>query len=213
MKIQITQGEKKGKLTVLKEGNKLILPCGQITRTVLCKCDCGNTKQIRLLHFIRNRTISCGCLIKTQNGKSHEPLFKKWKGIKDRCSEKHIDKHIYFDRGIKMCLEWSNDYYSFKVWCLNNGYNKNLVIDRIDNNIGYSPEKCRFVTPKINANNKRNTFYVNYKNENIPLKLLLERINKENIYYQILSRIKRGWEHNKAIDSPIKKGNYKRNAR
>ena len=32
-----------------------------------------------------------------------------------------------------------------------------MQLDRKDNNKGYSPDNCRFVTPKVNSRNKRNT--------------------------------------------------------
>ena len=52
---------KYGRLTVIKEVDKLILPCGQTNRAFLCKCDCGQEKVVRMLHLVRGRTLSCGC--------------------------------------------------------------------------------------------------------------------------------------------------------
>ena len=43
----------------------------------------------------------------------------------------------YGERGIEVCNEWKNDFQSFYDWAINNGYNENLTIDRIDNNKGY----------------------------------------------------------------------------
>lgn len=43
--------------------------------------------------------------------------------------------------------------------------------------------------------------------------MLLLDLDRENDYSTIYRRIKRGWEHQKAIDIKIKDGNYKRNKR
>ena len=54
-----------------------------------------------------------------------------------------------------MCNQWHENYWAFKTWAQQNGYSKGLQIDRVDNDKGYSPENCRFVTPKQNAANRR----------------------------------------------------------
>jgi hypothetical protein len=43
---------------------------------------------------------------------------------------------------------------------LANGYEKGLQIDRIDNDGDYSPNNCRWVSPKVNSRNRRNTIFL-----------------------------------------------------
>ena len=83
--------------------------------------------------------------------------------MKDRCKENYIDSHIYFKKGISVCKEWENDFEPFRLWSIENGYSKGLQIDREDNSKGYSPENCRWVTPKVNCNNRDCTTMVSYK--------------------------------------------------
>lgn len=209
-RIVIVKGARYGRLLVVKEAKMRTLPSGQINRFVLCKCDCGNTKEVRLLHLVRMRIRSCGCLLRKRGGKTKDPLNRKWKGMKDRCKPAHIDSHIYFDRGIRLCDEWEDSYESFREWAVNNGYHPSLEIDRRDNDKGYSPSNCRFVTSIENANNRRNTFFITYNGEKVALALAVRgKHGGMTHYHAILGRIKRGWSHDKAIDTPIKKGNYR----
>lgn len=71
-------------------------------------------------------------------------------------------------RGIKVCDEWliPDNFFS---WALENGYNDNLQIDRIDNNGNYEPSNCRWVTVKENCRNRRSNIIVEYKGENMSL--------------------------------------------
>lgn len=211
MKLNINSGYKYNYLVIIKEVEHSIGRSGQTQRRFLCKCElCGSESIKKVAHFTRGYVKSCGCFAKKANGQSTEPLYIKWKGIMARCKSTHIDKHIYYDRGIKMCEEWSNDYNIFKEWCLNNGYSGELVIDRIDNEKGYSPDNCRFVTVTENANNKRNSIMVNYNGKLTPISIAVTDKfgSKKNHYETILGRIKRGWNHQKAFDTPIRKGNY-----
>lgn len=136
----------------------------------LFKCDCGKEKVLPKSPVVRGVIRSCGCLHKKRvqkHGLSQTDLYHSiWVGIKQRCYNNNSkDFQRYGGSGINMCEEWKNDFESFYNWAMNNGYKKGLTIDRIDNSKGYSPENCRWVTPKEQANNKRTCVYVTYKGE------------------------------------------------
>jgi hypothetical protein len=210
MKIEIHKNDRFGLLTVIKEVDRVILPSGQANRVIMCKCDCGNITNVRLLHLVRLRIKSCGCLAGVKSGEAGKSeLYRKWAALKYRCLNPDSKKsHIYYDRGINICDEWINNFMAFKNWALINGFKPGLMIDRIDNEKGYCPENCRFVTPQVSANNRRVTQYVTYKGETKSLRILLREMDKFKHFGAISARIKRGWTHDLAIDTPIKSGNY-----
>lgn len=77
--------------------------------------------------------------------------------MKDRCYDKKVKDYKYYgERGITICDEWLNSVDAFCKWGMATGYEKGLQIDRIDNDKGYSPDNCRWVTPAVNCR-KRNT--------------------------------------------------------
>jgi len=206
-RLEVLQGTKIGHLTIIKEVEAIKLPCGQPNRAFLCKCDCGEEKIVRLVHLIRGRILSCSCKNAIPKLEKKKNIYKKWLAIQYRCHE--IKKeNCYTRKKIEVCKQWRNDYYSFKEWALNNGYQKELEIDRIDNTKGYYPENCRFTTSIINGNNKENTIFVIYENKKIALSLLLREKNLINRYYTYRARIATGWDITKAIDTPIRKLNY-----
>lgn len=202
-------GERFGKLIVIGEAERKILPSGQKPRVLICRCDCGKETTVLLLHLVRQRIKSCGCITKVLNGESLHPICRAWKSMRERCRPDYSDRHLYYEKGVRVCTEWE-DYFVFKKWALQNGFRNGLVLDRIDGNKGYSPENCRFVTTKVNSNNRCDTFFVNYKNEKIAFMLLIEKLKIPLKHVgAIRGRIARGWEHNAAIDTPIQKLNYK----
>lgn len=92
---------------------------------------------------------------------THKRLYKVWINMKQRCyNPKNDNYYLYGARGITICEEWKNDFNAFEDWALKNGYDENAprcqcTIDRVDNNKGYAPENCKWVTIGENANNKR----------------------------------------------------------
>lgn len=213
-KLKINIGDKFNKLTIIKEVDSIILPSGQPNRAFECLCDCGNYTIVRLVHLVRNRIMSCGCNLTTsgkpKHHKSGTKLYTIWRGIKNRTSSKnYVDASIYFDRGITMFDEWKNDFELFYKWSIDNGYSEGLQLDRKDNDKGYFPDNCRFVTPKFNQNNRRNNVIVEYNGCKYPFMILIENKNLNRQKQTIINRIKNGWSIEKAFDTPVKEGNYR----
>ena len=100
---------------------------------------------------------SCGCHINIKHGGFGTRLYGVWANMKQRClNSNDINYKNYGGRGIIVCNEWS-EFIPFRDWAIQNGYNENLEIDRINNNGNYSPNNCRFVTSEENTQNRRTT--------------------------------------------------------
>ncbi|KKL47476.1 hypothetical protein LCGC14_2335170 [marine sediment metagenome] len=93
---------------------------------------------------------------------TNTPEYKTWRHMKDRClNPKNKCYKDYGGRGIQICPEWRN---SFLAFFKDMGPRlSNQSIDRIDNNLGYSKENCRWSSPKSQTRNQRSTVL----NENI----------------------------------------------
>lgn len=98
-----------------------------------------------------------------KHGMSHTKLDFTYCNMIRRCYNPKSQYYIYYGaRGIGVCDEWRNDRKTFFEWALNNGYNDTLTIDRIDNNKGYSPSNCRWVSQSIQNENTRKSIRLLY---------------------------------------------------
>lgn len=99
---------------------------------------------------------------------SDHPIYTKYFGMKSRCYNKN-DPHYrwYGKRGITVCTEWLGKYglLKFFIWSMENGWEDGLTIDRIDNNRGYSPDNCRWVTMDVQLKNRRQVKLTYYDGE------------------------------------------------
>lgn len=130
-------------------------------RKVNVVCECGGTKTVRLGDLRAGYTKSCGCKTLEMLGKTHgdtkTPLYRVWINMRSRCLNPKAQYYSeYGGRGITISPVW-DDYSEFKKWSYENGYCKGLTLDRKDNNKGYCPENCRWVSRKVNQSNRRST--------------------------------------------------------
>ena len=152
-----------GRLLVIEE-------CGRDKHNKVlwrCRCECGNEITVLGYNLRSEHTTSCGCYKReraaeahTTHGMSKTRLFSIWQdmlkrvGVHKGASEE--TKRTYQDRGITVCDDWQV-FENFRDWALSHGYSDDLEIDRKDNDKGYCPENCRWVSRRENINNRRNT--------------------------------------------------------
>jgi len=133
---------------------------GEIKRTVIAECKCGYQKTV-LYENMKTSKKCLNCSLAETRDKSNSELSvtkrnlrNKLSCMKNRCYNiKDKDYKAYGERGIKICDEWNNSFESFYEWSINNGFKKGLEIDRINNDLGYSPKNCRYVTKEENLLN------------------------------------------------------------
>lgn len=156
-------------------------------------CDCGNMVILSLDSVKAGGTKSCGCwrreasrINNTTHGESHSGtgkgkasrLYGIWLQMKRRCDLPTVAAYPrYGGRGISVCKEWSESFEAFRDWALDNGYSEKLTIDRRDNDGHYEPDNCRWVTHKVQANNRRSNRRLQYSGESYTLAELADKFN------------------------------------
>ena len=105
-----------------------------------------------------------------KHGQSNTDLYKVWVEMRNRCQNKNNQKYDYYGgRGISVDILFS-EFEDFKNWSELNGYKKGLTIDRKDNDGNYTPLNCRWVTMKIQSQNKRRKLTATSKHEGVSWK-------------------------------------------
>jgi hypothetical protein len=126
---------------------------------------------------------------KKTHGLSKSNIYRVWRGI--------IGGRSY--RKLEVCERWRK----FDAFLEDMGFpEKGQSIDRIDNDLGYSPENCRWVDAKVQANNRRNNRKITY---NGTTKNLGEWADELGICPMTLKyRLNRGWGVEKSFKTPVK---------
>lgn len=207
--IDIT-GQRFGRLTVIKKSEKR--DSGGNVFWV-CRCECGNIKDICSRELRRKSSISCGCYNREHNqktlgqrgygkthGKINTKLYRVYRTMITRCCNKNCEKFKnYGERGITICTEWRKDFQLFYDWAMSHGYKEGLTIERIDVNGNYCPENCEWIPSFMQAKNKTTTHKIKYNNS---IKTIEELSVETGIsYHTIYNRYRKGYD----IETCLKK--------
>lgn len=181
---KVNEGDKHGTLTAVGPEFRLRIINGRNRQKhrIVClwKCGCGQLFVAESYSVRSGNCTSCGCkrkAIAVANGRKSRKhggfgtkLYTVWVQMKYRCYNSTCECFSdYGGRGIDVCDEWKESFVSFREWSIANGWQPNLQIDRRDNNRGYSPENCRFVTITDNLRNRRITKLITAWGETKPL--------------------------------------------
>ena len=170
-----------------------------------CRCDCGRTVNIDINSLRSGKSKSCGCSRKGINkthGKSGTRLYGIWADMLQRTY--NPDERCYANyggRGITVCDEWM-EFEAFYQWAIQNGYSEELTIDRIDNDKGYFPENCRWVTRKVQGNNKRSNRRLEYQGQTKTLEDWAILFGMK--LGTVANRLNLGLSVEKALEIPVK---------
>lgn len=130
-----------------------------------CLCDCGKIVSRRTESFKKQGDqSSCGCLarlkkIRLKHGLHKSAEYTAYNNMKDRCSNpKNKEFHRYGARGITVCQRWLDSFEDF-IEDVGMRADKDLSLDRINNDLGYFKDNCRWATRIEQANNFRRNRY------------------------------------------------------
>lgn len=120
-------------------------------------CECGNTISANKGNVTSGKTKSCGCYRKeqtTKHGKHGRPIYNTWHSMVQRCNNpKATGFHNYGGRGIEIT---DKRWLTFENFLKDMGERPiNKTLDRVNNDLGYCKENCRWVSWSQQIKNRR----------------------------------------------------------
>lgn len=133
--------------------------------------------------------------------KTKSNSYRIWIGVKSRCLNKKSTNYFrYGARGITVCKRWLK----FENFLLDMGERPDgMTLERINNNIGYSPSNCRWATRLEQSLNTRRNIYIEYKGVKKTIKEWSKELKVSEIC--IRNRHKKGWPIEKILNTPSRK--------
>ncbi len=180
-------------------------------RLVKVQCECGTVKEIQRWSLLNGRSTSCGCdfsakiaKANTKHGMTGTPIYESWRSMKQRCDNKADAMfYLYGAKGVTYCDSWGD----FEQFYADMGERpEGTSLDRIDGSKGYSPENCRWATPREQALNRKTTKYaeIEFKGEIYPLSVWAEKVKiKPSVLHARIVRM--GWPIERALTQPVKR--------
>lgn len=212
-------GQRIGKLVVIERGPNKIETAKSGKTSVracwVCLCDCGNiivASGHNLNKALNNPdstagTRSCGCLMGKgglKHGLATTKEYGAWRNIVQRCLNPNNTHYAdYGGRGIKICDKWL----TFEGFLDDMGRRpEGMTIDRIDNELGYYKENCRWVNMEVQGNNRRTNVKLEFDGK---IMTISQWAREKGLSKGALkSRIERGWTIERALTTPPMKNQF-----
>jgi hypothetical protein len=196
------EGQRFGRLIVLRHADR--------RRFWVCRCDCGNEREIFSSSLIQGETASCGCLRherwvarRTKHGMAKTREWNAWHRMLGRCYDpKNISFANYGGRGIQVCPDWRHDFSRFYA-DIGPAPSPDHSLDRIDTNGHYEPGNCRWATRAEQMRNKRSNCMLEIDGRRMTV---AEWARKYGVPHQrVRERLSYGWTPIDALTRPPRK--------
>ena len=176
---------------------------------VECKT-CGYNKTANYHLLLSGKNDYC----KTCNKKVHQsthPLRSTWIGMVQRCNDPKARSYKYHGgKGITVCKEWTARGTGFPAFCKSVGPKPSPehTIDRINCDLGYTPENVRWADRITQSHNRENNVWVEY----MGVKLLAGDWDRIKGFSQgtVARRLAAGFTIAGAIDTQTREYNKKK---
>lgn len=132
---------------------------------------------------------------------THETtLYSAWLNMKARCKYRNLPAYKdYGGRGITVCERWL----VFENFLADMGEKPGpeYTLERINNDLGYGPDNCKWATRVEQANNRRNVVRVEWRGKMMTVTELADEcgVNRDTLYDRIFMR---GWDVERAVVPP-----------
>jgi hypothetical protein len=172
--------------------------------------ECGCVVERPAYVVRQGNTKSCGCssgrlksLGKKKHGISQSSVYGSYRAMLRRCYDPKTPMfHRYGGRGITVCERWLGDFGAANFFSdMGDKPSPQHTLERIDNDLGYGPDNCRWATRKEQADNRCTTRHITVNGETLNQAEWDRTLgNGLNI---VGDRVRRGWREEDAVTTAV----------
>lgn len=179
-----------------------------------CICDCGRITEVAGSKLRTGKTKSCGCFshnaIGDRNrthglsGGSSEAEYNAYRDMIRRCYDEACERYAdWGGRGITVCKRWLESPVNFFT-DMGAKPSRGHSLDRVDNNLGYYKENCRWAISEVQMNNTRRNTLVTYNGKTQTAARWARELGMHP--GTVITRlVTRGWPPERAFSQPVQR--------
>lgn len=176
-----------------------------------CICECGKVTCVQSTKLRFGSTKSCGCyaaelasIRRRKHMMSVSSEYRAWQSMRKRCYDKNCEQYKnYGGRGISVCERWRESFQNF-FEDVGRKPQKNMSLNRKNNDGNYEPGNCQWDTPKIQARNTRHNRIITFNGQSKPVTEWAEATGIHNRTIRARIDVQR-WSVEKALTTPVVK--------
>lgn len=182
----------------------------------LCKCKCGAEVVVLGNHLRTSKSLRCRQCARFVISQSHivhgqagsriedsrgSRTYRRWTAMRARAaSNKTLEAMFYAKRDIKCCERWAS--YENFLEDMGECPSDKHTLDRINNDLGYGADNCRWATQKQQQRNRSSNRIVNYKGTDMCVAEFAELLKMP--YHKVAHRVRTGWTTDQIAAAPFK---------